>query len=82
MKTTFPIFLLSIAALTSVSPAAGQSTLPKGGVVAFLGLKITHVVQMVPVSSAEGNPPCATGQPMVMCRKRCRSAQGHPWSQE
>jgi len=35
MKTTFPIFLLSVAALTSVSPAAAQSTLPKRRVVAF-----------------------------------------------
>ena len=35
MKTTFSVFLLTIPALTDISPAAAQPPLPKEGVAAF-----------------------------------------------
>jgi hypothetical protein len=48
MKTTFSIFLLAVAALTAVSPAVAQSTLPKEGGVAFSAIfhSIGHEVSM------------------------------------
>jgi len=48
MKTKFSIYLLALAALTSLSPAAAQSTLPKADTVAFSAIfhGIGHEVTM------------------------------------
>jgi hypothetical protein len=48
MKTTVSICLLALAALTAVSPAVAQSTLPKEGGVAFSAIfhSIGHEVSM------------------------------------
>ena len=57
MKTTFSSFPATNYQTDECQSRCGSVDAPEARCRRVLGLKITHVMAMVPVSSAEGNPP-------------------------